>query len=131
MIANRRGKIVNISSIVGKKASLDVAHYCASKFAVIGLTQSVAKELGEYSINVNAVCPGFVRTAMWESLLDIRSKSKNLPREKIWEAAVDQIPLKRPQLPEDIANVVLFLSSEIARNITGESISVNGGLHMD
>ncbi len=131
MIANRQGKIVNISSIVGKKASLNVAHYCASKFAVIGLTQSVAKELGEYGINVNAVCPGFVRTAMWESLLDVRSKSQNLPREKVWEAAVDQIPLKRPQLPEDIANVVLFLSSEIARNITGESISVNGGLHMD
>lgn len=110
---------------------VNVAHYCASKFAVIGITQSLARELGQYDINVNAVCPGIVRTAMWEVLLDARSKRQELPREQVWDTWMEQTPLKRPQTPEDMANVVLFLSSEISRNITGEAISVNGGLYMD
>lgn len=131
MIAASYGKIVNISSLAGKRGNVGVSHYCASKFAVIGITQSVARELGEYGINVNAVCPGIVRTVMWEVLLDARSKRQNLTREQVWDAWIEQTPLKRPQTPEDMANVVLFLSSEISRNITGEAISVNGGLYMD
>jgi len=131
MIAARQGKIVNISSLAGKRGNVGVSHYCASKFAVIGITQSVARELGEYNINVNAVCPGIVRTVMWEVLLDARSRRQGLPREQVWDAWIEQTPLKRPQTPEDMANVVLFLSSEISRNITGEAISVNGGLYMD
>ena len=131
MIVARQGKIVNISSLAGKRGNIGVAHYCASKFAVIGITQSLARELGQYNINVNAVCPGIVRTAMWEVLLDARSKRQELPREQVWDTWMEQTPLKRPQTPEDMANVVLFLSSEISRNITGEAISVNGGLYMD
>jgi len=80
---------------------------------------------------VNAVCSGIVRTAMWEVLLDARSRRQELPREQVWDTWMEQTPLKRPQTPEDMANVVLFLSSEISRNITGEAISVNGGLYMD
>lgn len=131
MISSKHGKIVNLSSLAGKRGNIGMAHYCASKFAIIGITQSLAKELGEYNINVNAVCPGIVGTAMWEVLLDTRSQRQNLSREQIWEAWMEQTPLKRPQTPEDMANVVLFLSSEVSRNITGEAISVNGGLYMD
>jgi NAD(P)-dependent dehydrogenase (short-subunit alcohol dehydrogenase family) len=131
MIAARYGKIINISSRSGKEGQIGLSHYAASKFAVIGLTQALAKELGEYNINVNAVCPGILRTSMWEELLDARSKRQGLPRERLFDGWIEQIPLKRPQKPEDIANVVLFLSSEVSQNMTGEAINVNGGLRMD
>jgi len=131
MIAAKYGKIINISSRSGKEGQIGLSHYAASKFAVIGLTQALAKELGEYNINVNAVCPGILRTAIWEVLLDARSKRQGLSREQLFDEWIEQIPLKRPQNPEDIANVVLFLSSEVSRNMTGEAINVNGGLRMD
>ena len=131
MIAAKYGKIVNISSMAGKEGFAGWDHYAASKFAVIGLTQALAKELGGSNINVNAVCPGPIRTPMWEGLLDARSKRQGLPREQIHKGWIEQIPLKRSPNPEDIANVVLFLSSEVSRNMTGEAINVNGGLRMD
>jgi len=131
MIAARRGKIVNISSRSGKDAQAGLSHYGASKYAVIGITHAIAKELAPYDINVNAVCPGIIRTDMWEKLLDARSARTGVPREEIWARMIDTIPLKRPQDPQDIANVVLFLSSDVSRNITGEAISVNGGARMD
>ena len=131
MIAARHGKIINFSSVAGKEGEADVCAYCASKFAIIGITQSLAKELAEYYINVNAVCPGTVRTAMWERNLDILSKRTGKPREQIFAEWCGTIPLKRPQTPADIANTVLFLSSEVTCNITGEAISVNGGQRMD
>ena len=131
MIAARQGKIVNISSLAGKRGSVGFTHYSASKFAVIGITQTLAGELAEYNINVNAVCPGIVYTAMWEMLLDARAKRQGVSREQIWDEWMEQIPLKRPQTPEDIANVILFLSSEVSENMTGETINVNGGLRMD
>ncbi|HEY81671.1 MAG TPA: SDR family oxidoreductase [Dehalococcoidia bacterium] len=131
MIAARYGKIVNISSLAGKRGNAGITHYSASKFAIIGITQSLAKELGEYNINVNAVCPGILPTAMWDILLDARAKLQGVSPEQVWEEWIEQIPLKRAQTPEDIANVVLFLSSEVSKNITGEAISVNGGLRMD
>ena len=131
MIATRQGKIVNIASRSGKDAQAGLSHYGASKFAVIGITQALAKELAEYDINVNAVCPGILRTNMWEKILDARSERTGLPREEIWARMIDSIPLKRPQVPEDIAYVVLFLSSKVARNITGEAINVNGGARTD
>lgn len=131
MITARQGKIVNISSLAGKRGSPGLAHYSASKFAIIGITQTLAKELGEYNINVNAVCPGTLRTQIWEAILDGRATHQGIPREQYWNEWIEQIPLKRPQTPEDIANIVLFLSSEVARNITGEAINVNGGLWMD
>lgn len=131
MMAARQGKIVNISSRSGKDAQAGLSHYSASKFAIIGITQALAKELAEYNINVNAICPGISRTDMWEKILDARSARTGIPREEIWARMIDTIPLKRPQAPEDIANVVLFLSSDISQNITGEAISVNGGSRMD
>jgi meso-butanediol dehydrogenase/(S,S)-butanediol dehydrogenase/diacetyl reductase len=131
MMAARKGKIINISSRSGKDAQAGLAHYGASKFAIIGITQALAKELAEYDINVNAVCPGILRTAMWEKIMDDRSERSGVPREQVFARVVETIPLKRPQEPEDIANVVMLLSSDAARNITGEAINVNGGARMD
>ncbi len=131
LIAAKQGKVINISSRSGKDVPAGLSHYGASKFAVIGITQALAKELAPYDINVNAVCPGIIRTDMWEKILDTRSKRTGVPREEIWSRMMDTIPLKRPQVPEDITNVVLFLSSEVSQNITGEAISVNGGARMD
>jgi len=131
MMAARYGKIINISSRSGKEGMPGLSHYAASKFAVTGFTQAVAKELAQHDINVNAVCPGILRTDMWEKILDARSARTGLPREEIWAKAMETIPLKRPQLPEDITNVVLFLSSDVSHNITGESVNVSGGARVD
>jgi len=131
MIAAKQGKVVNISSNSGKDAKAGLSHYGGSKFAVIGITQALAKEMAEYNINVNAICPGILRTDMWERILDTRSARTGVPREEIWARMIDTIPLKRPQDPQDITNVVLFLSSGVSRNITGEAINVNGGSRMD
>ena len=131
MIARREGKIVNISSRSGKDAQAGLSHYGASKFAILGLTQALAKELAGFNINVNAVCPGVIRTDMWEKILDTRSRREGVSKTVIYNRVIESIPLGRPQLPEDVANAVLFLCSEAARNITGEAINVNGGMRMD
>ena len=133
MIKNRDGKIVNFSSIVGKEGYATFSHYSASKFAITGLTQAVAKEVAEHNINVNAVCPGVLRTNLWEHILDdMHKESPDESRDDLFTGFVgNKIALKRPQTPEDIANIVLMLSSELTRNITGESIAINGGMRMD
>jgi meso-butanediol dehydrogenase / (S,S)-butanediol dehydrogenase / diacetyl reductase len=132
MVPARRGRIVNISSRSGKEGQASMPHYAASKFAVVGLTQSMAKEFAPHGIFVNAVCPGILRTAMWESILDSRSARQGVDREEVWAKTMETIPLHRPQLPDDIAHAVLFMSSDlVAGNVTGESLSVNGGLRMD
>ena len=130
MMERRRGAIISISSMVGKEAIPFFIHYCASKFAVIGMTQGLAKELAPYDINVNAVCPGVVRTPLWEPLLDQLSENKGISRDEAWQEFVDGIPLGRPQEPEDIGEVVAFLASERARNMTGQGINVTGGMQL-
>jgi meso-butanediol dehydrogenase/(S,S)-butanediol dehydrogenase/diacetyl reductase len=127
MIRNRSGKIVNISSESGKTGERGLAHYCASKFAVIGFTQSLALELAPYNINVNAVCPGMVYTKMWEYLTKTQD-TKTSSEDAFKQAVRDLMPLTRPQTPEDIASAVLFLC--LSDNITGESINVTGGHEM-
>ena len=131
MISARRGRIVNISSRAGKDGTAGLSHYAMSKFAIWGLTQSLAKEVASYGITVNAVCPGIVRTDMWERILDFRATRTGLPREKIWKNMLKTIPMGKPQEPADIGNLVVFLCSEVARYITGEAIHVNGGMRMD
>jgi meso-butanediol dehydrogenase/(S,S)-butanediol dehydrogenase/diacetyl reductase len=131
MMEARQGKIINISSVAGKMGAAGLLVYCASKFAVIGITQSLAKELAEYNINVNAICPGFLRTPMWDSMLATVAKREGREQEEIWNSWMEQIPLRRPQTPKDIANLTLFLASEVSRNITGESIHVDGGFRTD
>jgi meso-butanediol dehydrogenase / (S,S)-butanediol dehydrogenase / diacetyl reductase len=130
MMDRRSGRIVSISSMVGKEAIPLFAHYCASRFAVIGLTQALAKELAPYDINVNAVCPGVVRTPLWEPLLDQLSRSKDITRDEAWAEFVRDIPLGRPQEPEDVGEVVAFLASDRARNMTGQGVNVTGGMQL-
>lgn len=132
MISARYGKVVNVASVAGKVGIEGLTHYSASKFGVIGFTQALAREVAEYNLNVNAVCPGFVWTPIWEKgLLDDLSKRMGLPWKEAFDYSAGQAPLKRPQTVDDIANVVLFLGSEVSKNITGEAISVNGGWRMD
>jgi NAD(P)-dependent dehydrogenase (short-subunit alcohol dehydrogenase family) len=130
MIERRYGKVISLSSMVGKEAIPLFVHYSASKFAVIGMTQGIAKEVAEYGINVNAVCPGVVRTPLWEPLLDQLSANKGISRDEAFEEFIAGIPLARPQEPEDIGEVVAFLASEKARNMTGQGINVTGGMQL-
>lgn len=130
MMGRRSGSIINISSMVGKEAIPLFVHYSASKFAVIGLTQGLAKEMAPYDVRVNAVCPGVVRTPLWEPLLEQLSQTKALTREQAWQEFVDGIPLGRPQEPEDIGEAVAFLASSRARNMTGQGINVTGGMQL-
>jgi NAD(P)-dependent dehydrogenase (short-subunit alcohol dehydrogenase family) len=132
MIKQRSGKIVNISSIAGKRGSIGQGHYCASKFGVIGLTQTLALELATFNINVNAVCPGIVETYMWTDVLTPSiAKRSNLSEKEAWQNVVSRIPLGRPQTPEDIGNLVMFLASDDAKNITGQAINVCGGRRLN
>jgi meso-butanediol dehydrogenase/(S,S)-butanediol dehydrogenase/diacetyl reductase len=130
MMQRRYGKIVNISSMVGKEAIPLFVHYSASKFAVLGLTQGLAKEMAPYDVNVNAVCPGVVRTPLWEPLLDQLSATKGITRDEAFDEFVSGIPLGRPQEPEDIGEVVAFLASDRARNMTGQGVNVTGGMQL-
>ena len=110
------GRIINISSIVGISGNFGQTNYAASKAGIIGFTKSLAKELGKRKITVNAVAPGFIDTQMTKSVPFIRRK-----------IIIAMIPLGRPGLPQDIANVVGFLASDKSGYITGEVISVDGG----
>jgi NAD(P)-dependent dehydrogenase (short-subunit alcohol dehydrogenase family) len=130
MIARRTGRIVNLSSQAGKRGAGGVAHYCASKFAVIGFTQSLAHELGPFNVTVNAVCPGEVDSAMWQEHLLPALAATAGSKEAAWEKFMkERVPLGRPQTPEDIGQAVVFLCR--ADNITGESINVTGGSEMN
>jgi 3-oxoacyl-[acyl-carrier protein] reductase len=112
----RHGKIVNIASINGMRGKAGLSNYSASKAGIIGLTQTLARELGPKGVNVNCVAPGMVRTAM----------TAKLPRE-ILEKSVAETALGRIAEPEDVARVVVFLCSERARHVTGEVVRVDGG----
>ena len=135
MIPRKHGRIVNIASIGGKEGEEFIGGYCASKFGVIGLTQVMAKELGRHRITVNAVCPGYIWTPMWEKMAiwfkeSFPALADKSPQE-IFEARVKSVtPLRRPQTPADIASLVAFLVSEEAKNINGQSINVDGGARM-
>ncbi len=115
----RFGRIINIASVVGQMGNAGQANYASSKAGVIGLTKSVAKELATRNILVNAVAPGFIQTAMTEKL-----------PEKARESLLKLIPLAKLGQPEDVARVVLFLSSDQSSYITGQVINVDGGMVM-
>lgn len=130
MRANRFGKIVNIASISGRDPFAQSASYGSSKSAVIGMTKSLAKEFAPDNINVNAVCPGFIRTSMQVEQCEKLSAKTGRPAEEIWNERVAKVPLQRSQEPSDLGEAVAFLASERARNITGQGLSVCGGLQM-
>ncbi|MDH3210949.1 MAG: SDR family oxidoreductase [Myxococcales bacterium] len=125
------GAIVNISSIAGKRGYAGLGAYCASKFAVIGLTQVMAQELGGASIRVNAICPGLLATAMWIDHLSVGISGlvgKPAGREAFEEYVRQNTPLGREQTPDDIAEAALYLAR--ADNVTGVALNVAGGTEM-
>lgn len=119
MVRQKHGKIINLSSVVGISGNAGQVNYAASKAGVIGMTKSLAKELGSRGINVNAVAPGFIETDMTEVLGD-----------KYKEEMKKNIPLKKLGKPEDVAEVVAFLASESSDYVTGQVIHVDGGMLM-
>lgn len=129
MIANGGGVIVNIASIAGRGyAGTSNASYAASKGAVIALTRTASQQLGEHGINVNAVCPGVTRTPLFQRSLERRAAAWNVSLEEAERRVVEMVPLRRMNDPEDIAALAVFLASPAARNITGQSWNVDGGI---
>jgi len=136
MKRQRYGKIVNVASAAGLVGIGALTSYSMSKFAVVGLVQALAREVGEYNINVNAICPGIVFTDMWvytaqqagvKYFFPGKKKPDLAPEKIVDEIARQTMALGRPQTVEDIANAVVFLCSDEAKNITGQSLSVDGG----
>jgi len=119
MVAARSGRIVSISSVVGLMGNAGQTNYAASKAGLIGFSKSLAREVAARGITVNCVAPGYIATAMTEKLSD-----------EVKKAFLDNIPMKRFGLPEEIARTVKFLCSDEAAYITGQVINVNGGLYM-
>jgi 3-oxoacyl-[acyl-carrier protein] reductase len=119
--AQKYGKIVNVTSINGLRGKFGQTNYSASKAGIIGYTKAVAKELGAFGVNVNAVAPGLIETAMLK---------ESEARDKIIDMAMGEMVLKRVGQPEDLAAVIAFLASDKARHITGEVIKVDGGQYI-
>ena len=118
-IKQKSGTIINISSVVGLMGNAGQVNYCSSKAGIIGLTKSVAKELGGKNITCNAIAPGFIVTQMTDAMTDEAKEKMN-----------GAIPLKRVGTPDDVAKLALFLASDMASYITGEVIKVDGGLYI-
>ena len=129
------GKIVNIASIAGRRGNAGLSAYSASKAAAISLTQSLASSLGAHNINVNAICPGLLWTDMWRKIEGIMrgTSTPEVVDERVgFDAYIESnCPLKREQTPEDIGNAAAFLVSDLAKNITGQSLNVDGGIEMN
>ena len=132
MLPQRKGSIVQINSKSGKKGSFRNAAYAASKFAGIGLTQSLALEFAEEGIRVNAICPGnLLSSPLWEnSLFDQYAKNQGITKEEVRKKYIDQVPMKRGCEYVDVTNVVVFLASDDAAYMTGQAINVTGGQEM-
>ena len=119
MLKNKSGKIINITSVVGHTGNLGQANYTASKAGIIAMSKSLAIEYAKKNININCISPGFIKTAMTDKI-----------DEKFKEIIISKIPSARLGEPEDIANAVLFLSSDQSNYINGETLHVNGGMYM-
>lgn len=131
-LANRhKGVIVNTASLAGKVGAPLLAHYSASKFAVLGWTQALAREMAPHGIRVNAVCPGFVRTSMQEREIVWEAELRGMKPEAVRAEYVALTPMGRIEEPEDVADVVLFLASDASRFMTGQGVNVTGGVRMD
>ncbi len=128
MIARRSGSIVNLASWAGKTGNAYFAGYSASKFAVVGLTQGLAREMAPHGIRVNAICPGIVVDTAMRTAIEAQQRQYGLPATEEREKS---IPIGRVSVPDDVARVAAFLASEESSYMTGESINLSGGLLMD
>jgi NAD(P)-dependent dehydrogenase (short-subunit alcohol dehydrogenase family) len=130
MAGRRSGKIINVSSIAGKRGRPFASSYASSKWAVIGFTQSLAYELAPVNVNVNAICPGEVDTHMWrEVILPMAAAAASQSKDEAWEAMLKRdVPLARPQTPEDMGRAVVYLCRE--DNVTGVALNISGGTEM-
>ena len=127
MIAQRSGKIVNIGGTSGLRGYAMRTAYSASKWAVRGITRTVALEVGRFNVNVNAVCPGIVETPRMQKLCEEKARVRGWTVDEVYDEYVQEMALKRVTTPEDVANAVLFMASEDSRQITGQAITVDGG----
>jgi meso-butanediol dehydrogenase/(S,S)-butanediol dehydrogenase/diacetyl reductase len=124
------GAICNTASLAGKVGAPLLAHYSASKFAVVGWTQALAREMARHKIRVNAVCPGFVRTGMQSREVIWEAELRGMTPQAVLDEYVSLTPLGRIEEPEDIAGLVVFLLSDAARFMTGQAVNVTGGVYM-
>ena len=131
MLGRNQGVIINMSSQSGKVGNSHYAAYCASKFGIIGLTQSLAIEFASSGIRVNALCPGVVLTPLWEEMIDDYARKRNLKVEQVKPYLESKIPLGRLCTTNDVARAAVFLASDDASYITGQAINVSGGAVMD
>jgi len=132
MAERREGKIINIASIAGKgfRGTSNVA-YAASKGAVIAMTRVAASQLARYNVNVNSICPGVTRTALYARIVEGVAEREKISVAEATARMDASIPLKRSNDPDDIAHMAVFLASDEARNITGQSFNVDGGIMWD
>jgi len=129
MIAQGGGRIINLSSVAGRGFhATSNAAYAASKGAVISMTKTAAQQLGRHNINVNAICPGVTMTDLIHRLMEERAEQQGKSFEEALQQTAQHIPIGRPNTPEDIAAMAVFLASPGARNITGQAYNVDGGL---
>lgn len=128
--AARQGVIVNTASLAAKVGAPLLAHYSASKFAVLGWTQALAREVAAQGIRVNAVCPGFVKTSMQDREVAWEAELRGLSPEQVIKDYVAQTPLGRLETPEDVAGLATFLCCDASRFMTGQGINVTGGVYM-
>jgi meso-butanediol dehydrogenase/(S,S)-butanediol dehydrogenase/diacetyl reductase len=130
--AGRPGAIVNVASMAAKQGNVPyLSHYIASKFAVVGLTQAMAYELGTHGIRVNSVCPGWVATAMQERELVWEGELRGMTPEQVRQTFIDNTPLGRVESGDDVARTIAFLLGPDAVFVTGEALNINGGAFMD
>jgi 3-oxoacyl-[acyl-carrier protein] reductase len=127
MIKRKSGKIVNIGGTSGLRGYRYRTAYSASKWAVRGVTRTVALDVGEYNINVNAVCPGIVHTPRMDKLCEEKAKKRGWTFDRVYREYVEDMALKRVTMPQDVADAVLFLASEESRQLTGHEVAVDGG----
>ncbi len=127
----RKGVIVNTASLAGKWGAPWLAHYSASKFAVVGFTQALAREMAPHGIRVNCVCPGFVKTGMQSREVEWEAKLREMSPQAVIDDYINQTPMGRLEEPDDVAKTVLFLASDLAGFVTGEALNVTGGVRMD
>ena len=127
MLPRRCGSIINMSSQSGKAGNSHYAAYCASKFGIIGLTQSIAVEFADHCIRVNALCPGVVFTPLWDRMIADYAAKRGMKPHEVKPYLESKIPMRRLGTPEDVASVAVFLAGDESAYMTGQALNINGG----